>query len=151
MAHTAHLPSGALAFSTAKKVATYGLSVQSIKRDGTPLLILGISTTVKAENLKTGGEEHFPYRRGDAVRLPVRIARVARTRPLEIFHPDTFQQVAPLRSAYAPAELEPGNEVSVAVDGDALFLIPYAEERPVERRKKRRVSQKQGSRNRNAE
>ncbi len=113
-----------------------------IVRDGTHYYVLGISSTVKAENLATGAEESFAYVRGDAVRLPVLHARVASTHPLEILHPRTFEPLRARRSKFAPAELEAGGEVSVAVDGNELFLIPDTRERDVEKRVRKRVSQK---------
>lgn len=113
-----------------------------IFRDDNYYFILGVSTAVKAENLITGEQESFPYRKGDAVRLPVKTTQVVSIDPVEVLHPSTYQAVTPTSSKYAPAELDIDQEVSVALDTNHLFLIPDTEERAETKRKKQRHSQK---------
>jgi len=113
-----------------------------IARDDAYYLVLGVSTLVKAENLETGEQESFPYRKGEATLLPVKRTQVINLRPVEVLHPSTYQEVRPVNSKYAPAELDNGQEVSVAFDKHHLFLIPDTEEREVVKRKRQRHSQK---------
>jgi NMD protein affecting ribosome stability and mRNA decay len=113
-----------------------------IVRDDRPYLVLGIAHSVKAENVRTGAEEHFPYKRGEARVLPIETARVCSLSPIAVLHPRTYQATVPVASKYAPCDADPGAEVSVAVDGDELYLVPSTAERPVRERKRRRVSQK---------
>jgi NMD protein affecting ribosome stability and mRNA decay len=113
-----------------------------IARDGKYYFILGISTNVKAEDLATGSQESFPYEKGTAERLPIVTTTVSSIDPLEVLHPDDYQSVVPTNSKYAPAELDIDDEVSVAVDGDYLFLIPHTAAKGKIVKKRKRHSQK---------
>lgn len=113
-----------------------------IKRDDSYYYVLGVSTKVKAENLMTGSQESFPYEKGAAKRLAIKTTQVSNIDPVEVLHPVSYQSVVPTNSKYAPAELDMDDEVSVALDGEYLFLIPYAEEKDEVKRKRKRHSQK---------
>lgn len=113
-----------------------------IKRDDAYYYVLGVSNKVKAENLATGSQESFPYVKGGAVRLPIKRTQVSNVDPVEVLHPATFQSVVPTNSKYAPAELDIDDEVSVAVDGKYVFLIPHTKEKAEVQHKKKRHSQK---------
>jgi NMD protein affecting ribosome stability and mRNA decay len=115
-----------------------------IRKDDQHYYVLGMSTKVKAENLATGEQENFPYQKGTVKPLPVKTTQVSSINPVEVLHPDTFQSVTPMNSKYAPAELDVDDEVSVAVDGRYVFLIPRTEEKSEAVRKKKRHSQKRG-------
>ena len=113
-----------------------------VKRDDAYYYVLGVGAKVKAENLATGGQETFPYLKGGAARLPVRTTQVVSVKPLQVLHPKTFQGVIPTNSKYAPLELSVDDAVSVAVDGDHLFLIPRTQEKDEVKRVRKRHSQK---------
>jgi NMD protein affecting ribosome stability and mRNA decay len=113
-----------------------------IKREDSYFYILGVSHKVKAENLMTGQQESFPYEQGTTQRLPIRTTQVSSIDPVEVLHPASYQSVVPTNSKYAPAELDVDDEVSVAVDGEYLFLIPHTKEKEVIAHKRKRHSQK---------
>ena len=113
-----------------------------IRRDDQYYFVLGISSKVKAENLSTGSQENFAYEKGGVIRLPVKTTTVSSVDPVEILHPVTFQSAVPHNSKYAPAELDAGEEVSVAYDAGYVFLIPNTKEKGEIVRKKKRHSQK---------
>jgi nonsense-mediated mRNA decay protein 3 len=113
-----------------------------IRRDDKYYFILGVSSKVKAENLMSGSQENFPYETGTALRLPIKTTRVSNVDPIEVLHPISFQSVVPTNSKYAPAELDIDDDVSIALDGEYVFLIPHSEEKDEIKRKKKRHSQK---------
>lgn len=113
-----------------------------IKREENYYYILGMSQKVKAENLMTGAQENFPYERGSTKRLVIKTTQVSNVDPVEVLHPTTFQSVVPTNSKYAPAELDIDDEVSIALDGDYVFLIPHSEEKEEIVKKRKRHSQK---------
>jgi nonsense-mediated mRNA decay protein 3 len=112
-----------------------------VKRDEKYYYVLGVSAKVKAENLMTGSQENFPYEKGTA-RLPIKTTQVSNIDPVEVLHPTSFQSVVPTNSKYAPAELDIDDDVSIALDGDYVFLIPHSKEKDAVKRKKKRHSQK---------
>lgn len=116
-----------------------------IFRDDRYYYILGIAIKVTAEDLLSGRNETFLYRKGESTRLPIRTTRVTRLDPVEVLHPVTFQSVQPQSSKFAPAELKIDRKASVAYDGDHLFLIPDAQEFDATPRARRRQSQKVSS------
>jgi NMD protein affecting ribosome stability and mRNA decay len=115
-----------------------------IIREDRPFLILGVSAKVKAEDLKSGATVSFPYERGAFRPLPIHDMKVINTDPLEVYNPFTNQAVTPLNSKYAPAELDIGEIVSIALDGEQAFLIPRTDERTVKVKKRKRHGQKRG-------
>lgn len=113
-----------------------------IKREEGYYYILGVSTKVKAENLMTGSAESFAYEQGTARRLAIRTTQVSNIDPIEVLHPDTYQSIIPTNSKYAPAELDIDDDVSIALDGNYVFLIPHTAEKEEVKKKRKRHSQK---------
>jgi NMD protein affecting ribosome stability and mRNA decay len=113
-----------------------------VRRGDSYYYILGMSQKVKAENLSTGSQENFAYEKGGARRLVIKTTQVSNIDPVEVLHPTTFQSVVPTNSKYAPAELDLDDEVSIALDGNYVFLIPHSEEKEEIVRKRKRHSQK---------
>jgi len=113
-----------------------------VKRDDDYVYIVGVGKKVKAENLMTGSRLMFLYEPGVGKVLSVRNTTVSKSEPLEVIHPMSFQSVCPTNSKYAPTDLDTNDKVSVAVDGDYLFLIPRAVEKDAPKQVKKRHGQK---------
>jgi NMD protein affecting ribosome stability and mRNA decay len=116
-----------------------------IRKDNAYYFVLGVSAKVKAENLMNGSRESFPYIQGGATRIATKRTQVTGVNPISILHPTTFQSVTPANSKYAPADLSVEDEVTIAIDGNYVFLIPDATPKEEAKKIRKRHSQKRGT------
>lgn len=117
-----------------------------IRVEGKYFLVIGISGTIKGENLLTGEEENIVYRKGEPVRLTVDQTKIVNLDPLQVLHPKNYEVVTARLSKRADSELALDSEVTIAYDSHELFIIPATRAKEAVKKKKVRHSQKRRTR-----